>query len=110
MDQMEAAMIVMNPFAGLEEEMAYCIHCLNPINPTGSMELEEDATAEYPMGHSESRGWLLHRAMDCAMECKTVTPTTEGNSSNSYHKGHQKTHGHSSTSGPCTPTTRSSRH
>ena len=68
MNQIEATTIIMNPFPGPEEEMAYCIHCLNPINPAGNLEMEEDATAEYPMRHSESRGWLLYRAMDCKIQ------------------------------------------
>ena len=68
MNQIEATTIIMNPFPGPEEEMAYCIHCLNPINPAGNIEMEEEATAEYPMRHSESRGWLLYRAMDCKIQ------------------------------------------
>ena len=69
MDQQETRAIVANPFPGPEERMAYCTHCLNPIN-TGEPEMD-DMGIMYPMTSSESRGMLLQRVLKCTVRDAT---------------------------------------
>ena len=61
MNQNEATAIITRELTGLEGELAYCTHCLAPLNPF-SRALDQ-APYMYPISEAEARGWLLQRAL-----------------------------------------------